>query len=438
VTADSLILGRYRLDREIAVGGTARVWEARDAKQDRAVAVKLLHPHLLPDATSRRRLEGEARAAKTLSHPAIATVYDVSGPDDDPALVMELIDGEPLSGRLERDGPMTARAAAALAADVADALYHAHQRGIVHRDVKPANILVERQSGRARLIDFGIAHSLEAASHDLTRTGTSLGTPRYMAPEQLAGEPVGPRTDLWGLGAVLYQALSGRVPFDGATPLAIASQQHAGAPPLDADPALAALVVRCLSVAIDDRPVHAGAVARALRAWIDGDPAQALALAPGATPLDGAETQAVAVVRRAPVATSPPARRLRSLAVAGGALVLAVALAGIGLAVSGALPALGEAAGPGTPRPSVTPNPTPNWRPALLAGYEQACGEPLDSSELRGLSRNEAEEVVADAMQACQEDGERGNGKGKGGHGHGNDGHGDDGRGNDGNGGGHD
>ena len=266
MTADSLILGRYRLDREIAVGGTARVWRARDAKQDRAVAVKLLHPHLLPDATSRRRLEGEARAAKALSHPAIAAVYDVSGPDDDPALVMELVDGEPLSKRLERDGPMPPKAAAALAADVAEALYHAHQRGIVHRDVKPANILVERQSGRARLIDFGIAHSLEAASHDLTRTGTSLGTPRYMAPEQLAGEPIGPRTDLWGLGAVLYQALSGRVPFDGATPLAIATQQQAGAPPLDADPALAAVVARCLSVAIDDRPIHAGAVAQALRA----------------------------------------------------------------------------------------------------------------------------------------------------------------------------
>ena len=295
MTANSLILGRYRLDREIAVGGTARVWRARDAKQDRAVAVKLLHPHLLPDATSRRRLEGEARAAEALSHPAIAAVYDVSGPDDDPALVMELVDGEPLSKRLERDGPMAPKAAAALAADVAEALYHAHQRGIVHRDVKPGNILVERLTGRARLIDFGIAHSLEAASHDLTRTGTSLGTPRYMAPEQLAADPIGPRTDLWGLGVVLYQALSGRVPFDGTTPLAIATQQQAGAPPLDVDPALAAIVSRCLSVAIEDRPLHAGAVAEALRAWIDGDAAPALAMASGATAIDAGETETIPV-----------------------------------------------------------------------------------------------------------------------------------------------
>ena len=106
MTTNDLILRRYRLDREIAVGGTARVWRALDTKRDRSVAVKLLHPHPLPDATSRRRLEGEAHAAEALSHPAIAAVYDVSGPDDDPALVMELVDGEPLSKVLERDGPM--------------------------------------------------------------------------------------------------------------------------------------------------------------------------------------------------------------------------------------------------------------------------------------------------------------------------------------------
>jgi eukaryotic-like serine/threonine-protein kinase len=421
MTTDSLILGRYRLDREIAVGGTARVWRARDAKQDRAVAVKLLHPHLLPDATSRRRLEGEARAAEALSHPAIAAVYDVSGPDDDPALVMELVDGEPLSKILERDGPMAPKAAAALVADVAEALYHAHQRGIIHRDVKPANILVERRTHRARLIDFGIAHSLEVASHDLTRTGTSLGTPRYMAPEQLAGDPIGPRTDLWGLGAVLYQALSGRVPFDGATPLAIATQQRAGAPPLDADPALVAVVTRCLSSAIDERPVHAGAVAEALRDWIDGDPAPALALAAGPTARDAAETQAIPIVRPAPSPrTTRPARRgLAPVPALVGVMLLAVAVVGIGLAVSSGLPAIGGASASATPSVAVTPLPTPNWRPALLAAYQEACGEPLDRSELQGLTRTEAEALVAEATRDCQDEPRGGKGKG---HGHGGDG----------------
>ena len=389
MTANSLILGRYRLDREIAVGGTARVWRARDAKQDRAVAVKLLHPHLLPDATSRRRLEGEARAAKALSHPAIAAVYDVSGPDDDPALVMELVDGEPLSKRLERDGPMAPKAAAALAADVAEALYHAHQQGIVHRDVKPGNILVERVTGRARLIDFGIAHSLEAASHDLTRTGTSLGTPRYMAPEQLAADPIGPRTDLWGLGVVLYQALSGRVPFDGTTPLAIATQQQAGAPPLDVDPALAAIVSRCLSVAIEDRPLHAGAVAEALRAWIDGDAAPAMAMASGATAIDAGETETIPVVPAARPERQTRRRSPSPVAVVVGVVLLGVAVAGIGLALSGGQPALGEAGASATPSATASPIPTPSWRVALLATYRDACGGPLDRSELAGLSRSE-------------------------------------------------
>jgi eukaryotic-like serine/threonine-protein kinase len=419
MTTDSLILGRYRLDREIAVGGTARVWRARDAEQDRAVAVKLLHPHLLPDATSRRRLEGEARAAKALSHPAIAAVYDVSGPDDDPALVMELVDGEPLSLRLERDGPMPPSAAAALAAEVAEALYHAHQRGIVHRDVKPANILVERRSGRARLIDFGIAHSLEAASQDLTRTGTSLGTPRYMAPEQLAGDPIGPRTDLWGLGVVLHQALSGRVPFDGATPLAIATQQQAGAPPLDADAALAAVVTRCLSVAIDDRPIHAGAVAEALKAWIAGDPAPALAMAT-APQISSAETVAIPVSRPAlPPATSNARGRISPMAVVAGGLLLVVALAGAGLALGGGLPRAGQLTASPTPSVTSTPAPTPNWRAPLLATFLEACGEPLDRSELQGLTRAEAEALVGDATRECREDNEDKGGKGKG-HGHGN------------------
>ena len=424
MTTDSLILGRYRLVREIAVGGTARVWRARDAKQDRAVAVKLLHPHLLPDATSRRRLEGEARAAEVLSHPAIAAVYDVSGPDDAPALVMELVDGESLSVRLERDGPMPPKAAAALAADVAEALYHAHQRGIVHRDVKPANILVERQSGRARLIDFGIAHSLEAASPDLTRTGTSLGTPRYMAPEQLAGEPVGPRTDLWGLGAVLYHALSGRVPFDGATPLAIATQQQAGVPPLELDAALAAVVTRCLSVAIDDRPIHAGAVARALRAWIDGDPTSALAMA-GASQLASAETVAIPVSRPArPPATSAARRRISPMAAVAGGLVLVVALTAAGLALGGGIPTLAQLAASPPPSATSSPAPSPNWRAPLLAAYLEACSTPLDRSELQGLTRAEAEALVSDATRECPEDSEdkdseEKGGKGKG-RGHGN------------------
>jgi tRNA A-37 threonylcarbamoyl transferase component Bud32 len=419
MTVASLILGRYRLEHEIAAGGTARVWRAHDELMDRWVAVKLLHPHLLPDETSRQRLEGEARAAEALSHPGIATVYDVTGPQEEPALVMELVDGEPLSVLLARDGPMSPDAAARLAAEVADALYHAHQQGIIHRDVKPANILVETGSGRARLIDFGIAHSLELAALPLTQTGTTLGTPRYMAPEQLAAEPVGPRTDLWGLGAVLYEALTGRPPFDGSTPLAIARQQAEGPPDMtNLDPALAALISSCLSVAVEERPLHAGALAEALRAWLGGDPTLALS---GATagPFGSsatAETMAMPAVTPVPepnVAAQPqaPGRRRRpALAMALAGLLLVVGLAAAGLALNGGLPVSGDTAA----SPEPTPQATPNWRAPLLAEYLDACGESLDRSELSGLSRADASALVQAQIQDCLNPKDEGNAGGKG------------------------
>jgi serine/threonine protein kinase len=404
LTVQSLILGRYRLEQEIATGATARVWRAHDEQLDRPVAVKLLHPHLLPDATSRQRLEAEARAAAALSHPGIATVFDVTGAREAPALVMELVDGEPLSVRLARDGPMRPDAAARLAAEVAEALYHAHQRGIIHRDVKPANILVEAGSGRARLIDFGIAHSLELAAQPLTQTGVALGTPRYMAPEQLAAEPVGPRTDLWGIGAVLYEALTGRPPFDGSTPLAIARQQVEGPPAMiDVDPALAALTSTCLSVAIVDRPLHAGAVAAVLRAWLAG------------------ESPTVAVPVQPRIAPSQPTRRRKPLTVAAGAgLLLLAGVVGAGLALNGRQPTIAEASSP-----SATPLPTPNWRAPLLAEYRDACGTALDRSELSGLTRAQAKSLVEERVQECLQP-DRGKEKGKGhGGGHGGD-HGKD------------
>src|SRR5918997_2826533 len=199
---DGLVLDRYRLIERLAVGGSAEVWRAHDEQLDRPVAVKRLHPHLLPDTSSRQRLAAEARAAAGLSHPVIVDVYDVDSTGDSPALVMELVDGESLSARIDRDGPLPAGQAVAVTADVAEALYHAHQQGVIHRDVKPGNVLIGRD-GRPRLVDFGIAHSLAGSAERLTLTGTVIGTLHSMAPEQLAAGPITPRTDLYGIGAVL-------------------------------------------------------------------------------------------------------------------------------------------------------------------------------------------------------------------------------------------
>ena len=275
---EPLVLDRYRLIERLAVGGSAEVWRAQDEQLDRPVAVKRLHAHLMPDEPSRRRLAAEARAAAGLSHPVIVGIYDVDATGESPSLVMELVDGESLAARIQRDGPLAPREAASIAAEVADALFHAHQRGVIHRDVKPGNVLLAND-GRVRLVDFGIAHSLAEASERLTMTGTVIGTLRAMAPEQLAGGQIGPRTDLYGIGVVLHEALTGRPPYPTSSPVALAEAQRAGPRDLGGmEPALAALVAACLAHDPAERPLHAGALAAALRDWLAGDDATALAL----------------------------------------------------------------------------------------------------------------------------------------------------------------
>ena len=308
--AEPLILDRYQLLERLAAGGSAEVWRARDEQLGREVAVKRLHPHLVPDDASRKRLAAEARAAAGLSHPVIVGIYDVDATGESPALVMELVDGESLAARIARTGPLPAPEAAAVAADIAEALFHAHQRGVIHRDVKPGNVLLSHD-GRTRLVDFGIAHSLATAAERLTLTGTVIGTLHAMAPEQLSGGPITPRTDLYGLGVVLHEALTGRQPYPATSPVALADAQRAGPPDLaGVEPALAAVIAGCLAFDPNDRPLHAGALAEALRAWLAGDPAPALAL--GTRPGAGrpwAVTQAQPVAP--PAAASPRQHGLR-------------------------------------------------------------------------------------------------------------------------------
>ena len=302
-----LVLGRYRLTDRLAAGGSAQVWRARDEQLDRDVAVKLLHPHLLPDARSRARLTTEARAAAGLAHPGIVAVYDVDASGDAPCIVLELVTGETLAARLAREGRLPEREAARIAAEVAEALFHAHQRGVIHRDVTPGNILIERD-GRARIVDFGIARMLDEAAERLTMTGTVMGTLRYMAPEQLVGDETGPRTDLWGLGAVLWHMLSGSVPFDATTAVALAEAQRAGPGELpDVDPVLRAIAAACLALDPTDRPRHAGAVAAALRAWLAGEAGPLHLLAPAGAVDAEAETAALPTVPAASASAAPAA-----------------------------------------------------------------------------------------------------------------------------------
>src|SRR5439155_19319284 len=219
--ATGLVLGgRYRLQERIASGGMGTVWAAEDETLHRRVAVKVLNEGLSADERFTERFRREARAAAGLSHPAIAGGYDYGEEDGRPYIVMELIDGDTLADRVQRIGALDPEETVRIGAAVADALAFAHAQGIVHRDVKPANIMFDR-SNAVRVLDFGIAAPLEGST-GLTLTGTILGTSRYISPDQAEGERAAPASDVYSLGVVLYETLVGEPPFVRETPVATA------------------------------------------------------------------------------------------------------------------------------------------------------------------------------------------------------------------------
>jgi serine/threonine-protein kinase len=227
IVAETILAGRYRLVRLIDRGGMAEVWEGKDEILDRPVAIKVLHPRLAGDDQFQERFRLEAVAAARLAHPNVVSTFDTGLDDGVAYIVMELVVGRTLRELLRAEGPLPVAKAVAIAAAVADALHYAHEAGIVHRDVKPANILIGND-GRVKVADFGIAKA--ATDRDLTQAGTLLGTAKYLAPEQVAGQPQDRRSDVYGLGVVLYEMLLGRPPFTGDTDMAVA-YQHAHADP---------------------------------------------------------------------------------------------------------------------------------------------------------------------------------------------------------------
>ncbi|MEW6152685.1 MAG: serine/threonine-protein kinase [Actinomycetota bacterium] len=276
VSSGSVVAGRYRLGGLLGRGGMADVFDAVDLRLDRAVAVKVLRPELAARHDVRTRFEAEARAAAGLSHPNAVAVYDTGEHHGAPFLVMERLPGETLADRLAL-GPVDAQWLRTAAVGLLGALGAAHRKGIVHRDVKPGNILIA-SDGTAKIGDFGIAKSAgtgdgagqDQAALDLTQTDQLLGTPAYVAPERLEGRTATPRSDLWALGVVLYEALSGEKPFQGDNPLDVAQAIGSGAHvPLgercpDAPPDLVAVVESAMSRVPGGRPASAQAMASGL------------------------------------------------------------------------------------------------------------------------------------------------------------------------------
>src|SRR5919206_1021353 len=211
--------GRYRLDAQIGAGGMSTVYRAFDLTLERVVAVKLMHREIASDSDQLERFRREARSVAQFSHPHIVGVIDAGEDDGRPYIVFEYVEGETLKERIRRMGRLPVAEAVAYAVEIARALGYAHQRHIVHRDVKPQNVLIDAE-GSAKVTDFGIARSLE--EEGLTADGRVLGTTDYVSPEQALGRPVTGQSDLYSLGIVLYEMLTGEVPFKGENQVAVA------------------------------------------------------------------------------------------------------------------------------------------------------------------------------------------------------------------------
>ncbi len=328
-----MIADRYQLEGELGRGGMAEVRAGTDLRLQRPVAVKFLLPEMAARDDIRRRFEAEARAAASLSDPHAVAVYDTGEHEGTPYIVMERLPGETLADRIAA-GPVDPAWLRRATVEVLGALGAAHAVGLVHRDVKPGNILLTAD-GHAKIADFGIAKSVEGSGAvDVTGTGQLLGTPAYLAPERLEGAPATARSDLYSLGVVLYEALTGACPFPGDTPLVVARAVMAGdVRPLrevrpDLDPALVATVERAMARDPERRFASAGAMAAALSPAAPTAPAAAgaptLVDGMGAPPTSVLDRSELGPAGPAAVAATAPATLRRSLGRVPLALIVAL------------------------------------------------------------------------------------------------------------------
>jgi serine/threonine-protein kinase len=379
---DESFAGRYRLSSLIGTGGMATVWRAEDEVLGRAVAVKVLHREYAVDQLARRRFRAEARAAASISHPNVVSVFDYGDAlegdgHERPFLVMEFIDGWSLAQEVAARGPLPAHEVGRIIEQVALGLSAAHALDVVHRDIKPGNLLVT-PTRTMKITDFGIARAADSVS--LTRTGAVVGTAQYIAPEQAAGQPAGPGSDIYSLGLVAYACLNGTPPFRAGTPLATAlAHVRDPVPPLPAGTpvALRDLVMAMLAKSPGDRPPGAREVATLARDIVAGSSGDSKTVVPtgGSGPARRMPTEEIRPLSRTEVLAAGPEigrrgwrpggpTRLKAVALRHPVLpVLLILLVLLAAALSGVV--LSGSAGPTESLPSVIGDPVATARAAL-------------------------------------------------------------------------
>ncbi len=373
---------RYRLEAKIGSGGMGTVWRATDVLLDRTVAVKLLHEGLGSDAAFAERFRREARSAASLAHPNVVAVYD-TGEAVVPFIVMEYVNGESLHQMLQRRGPLPVEDTARIARSVLAALAHAHARGLIHRDMKPANVLFDAATGQAKVVDFGIAKGLEDTG-GLTKTSGLIGTAAYLSPEQVSGQDATPASDLYAVGCMLYCCLAGEPPFTGTTPIAIAMRHlRDPVPPLGPRrPDLPTDLEAVVAHALEKDPTRRFASAKGMD---DAVAATGLHTKPASEPVIGAAVPTAAAVHDHPVSgvlgtevlgSQAPARPNTGwLAALTAFLVVAAAAAVAVLYLQSRQPPLVDA----TPLPTLAP--TPQATPQATESTPSPSPDPDEEEE---------------------------------------------------------
>ena len=393
---------RYRVDRLIAEGGMARVYQGTDTILGRRVALKVLSAGLAQDPAFVTRFEREARAVASLNHPNLVGIYDIGADGELHYIVLEYVEGETLDAVIRREAPMPAGRVTSIALSVCEGLAVAHATGIVHRDIKPANVMIE-PDGRVKVMDFGIA---KTRTEGLTEVGSVLGTVKYLAPEQAYGRPVDGRADIYALGCVMYEMLTGRPPITGDTLMEVASRlaTEDPVPPSELVPGIPDRLERVVLRALAKNPEHrypdTATMARDLRGERVA-PAAALVAAAGSA---SAATIVQAPGNRTRVLPAPPPGnrwdRLALLAAAvlligAGAIALAANLLGGDEGPPAAQPPPPPPAASTSPSPAPTESPTPAHSPTPSESPSPTPGEPPEEEEAEGPDPAKSEALRA-------------------------------------------